>query len=51
MYIQKAHGFIMVYSVSSAQSIERVVELYNHIVRLAEDRTVCFLKYKILARV
>ena len=38
MYIQKGDGFIMVYSVSSAQSIDRVDELYKQISRLNEDK-------------
>merc|ERR1712137_398050 len=38
MYIQKGDGFVMVYSVSSAQSIERVEELFKQISRLNEDK-------------
>jgi GTPase SAR1 family protein len=38
MYIQKGDGFIMVYSVSSAQSIDRVEELFKQISRLNEDK-------------
>jgi len=38
MYIQKGDGFVMVYSVSSAQSIDRVEELYKQISRLNEDK-------------
>ena len=41
MYIQKGDGFVMVYSVSSAQSIDRVEELYKQISRLNEDKNVC----------
>jgi hypothetical protein len=40
MYIQKGDGFVMVYSVSSAQSIDRVEELYKQISRLNEDKNV-----------
>jgi GTPase SAR1 family protein len=40
MYIQKGDGFVMVYSVSSAQSIERVDELFKQISRLNEDKAV-----------
>merc|ERR1712137_1023447 len=38
IYIQKGDGFVMVYSVSSAQSIERVEELFKQIGRLNEDK-------------
>ena len=44
MYIQKGDGFIMVYSVSSAQSIDRVDELYKQISRLNEDKNVFFFQ-------
>ena len=47
MYIQKGDGFIMVYSVSSAQSIDRVDELYKQISRLNEDKNVIFITPKI----
>jgi len=43
MYIQKGDGFVMVYSVSSAQSIDRVEELYKQISRLNEDKNVRIL--------
>merc|ERR1712137_1187529 len=38
MYIQKGDGFVMVYSASSAQSIDRVEELFKQISRLNEDK-------------
>lgn len=38
MYIQRGDGFILVYSVSSEQSIDRCEELYKQISRLNEER-------------
>lgn len=42
MYIQRGDGFILVYSVSSEQSIDRCEELYKQISRLNEEREVSF---------
>mmetsp|Transcript_20634 Transcript_20634/g.79021 ORF Transcript_20634/g.79021 Transcript_20634/m.79021 type:complete len:190 (+) Transcript_20634:193-762(+) len=38
MYIQRGDGFILVYSVSSDQSVDRCEELYKQISRLNEER-------------